>query len=71
MPTVTVNQPATIKVRVEGQKSQVQSIIYGAKTLASLPDVNMSAAQTGDVLIYNANTKIFNVKTFDADAGFF
>ena len=63
MPTVTVNQPAAIRVRVEGQKSRVQSISYTTpRTIASAPDVNLENAQTGDMLVYNANTKIFSAK---------
>lgn len=68
MPTVTVNQPAAIRVRVEGQKSRVQSISYTTpRTIASAPDVNLSNAQTGDTLVYDANTKIFNARPLGDD----
>jgi hypothetical protein len=68
MPTVTVNQPAAIRVRVEGQKSRVQSVSYTTpKTLASSPDVNLEGAQTGDLLVYDANTKIFSSKGLGPD----
>jgi hypothetical protein len=62
MPTVTVRQPNTIKVRVEGQKSRVQSINYGSKTLRSSPDLNLTGANTGDVIVYDSQTNGFSVK---------
>ena len=67
MPTVTVRQPATVKVRVEGQKTRVQTLSYGTKTLRSLTDVSLSGANTGDVIIYNAETKTFSAKGLGAD----
>lgn len=62
MPTVTVRQPNTIKVRVEGQKSRVQSINYGSKTLRSSPDLDLTGANTGDVIVYDSQTNGFSVK---------
>jgi len=50
MPTVTVRQPATVKVRVEGQKTKVQTLSYGTKTLRSLTDLSLEGANTGDVM---------------------
>lgn len=67
MATVTVRQPATVKVRVEGQKSRVQTLSYGTKTLRSLTDVSLTGANTGDVIIYNAETKTFSSKGIGAD----
>ena len=67
MPTVTVRQPATVKVRVEGQKTRVQTLSYGTKTLRSLTDVGLTGANTGDVIVYNSETKTFNVKGLGAD----
>ena len=67
MPTVTVRQPATVKVRVEGQKTRVQTLSYGTKTLRSLTDVSMSGANTGDVIVYNAETKTYSAKGLGAD----
>lgn len=67
MATVTVRQPATVKVRVEGQKSRVQTLSYGTKTLRSLTDVSLTGANTGDVIIYNAETKTFSAKGLGAD----
>ena len=66
MPTVTVRQPSTIKVKVEGQKSRVQSINYGSKTLRSSPDLNLTGANTGDVIVYNSQTNGFNVRPIGA-----
>ena len=56
MPTVTVRQPATVKVRVEGQRTKVQTLSYGTKTLRSLTDMSLTGANTGDVIVYNAET---------------
>lgn len=67
MPTVTVRQPATVKVRVEGQKTRVQTLSYGTKTLRSLTDVGLTGANTGDVIVYNSETKTFNVKGLGTD----
>jgi hypothetical protein len=67
MATVTVRQPATVKVRVEGQKTRVQTLSYGTKTLRSLTDLTLSGANTGDVIIYNAETKTFSAKGLGAD----
>ena len=67
MPTVTVTQPATIKVRVEGQKTKVQTLAYGTKTLRSLTDLSLVGANTGDVIVYNSQTKTFSTKGLGTD----
>jgi hypothetical protein len=67
MPTVTVRQPATVKVRVEGQKTKVQTLSYGTKTLRSLTDLSLTGANTGDVIVYNSETKTFGVKGLGTD----
>ncbi len=67
MPTVTVRQPATVKVRVEGQKTKVQTLSYGTKTLRSLTDLSLEGANTGDVIVYNSTTKTFSVKGLGTD----
>ena len=67
MPTVTVRQPATVKVRVEGQKTRVQTLSYGTKTLRSLTDLTLEGANTGDVIVYNSQTKTFSAKGLGAD----
>ena len=67
MPTVTVRQPATVRVRVEGQKTRVQTLSYGTKTLRSLTDMSLTGANTGDVIVYNANTKTFSAKGLGTD----
>lgn len=67
MPTVTVRQPATVRVRVEGQKTKVQTLSYGTKTLRSLTDMSLTGANTGDVIVYNANTKTFSAKGLGTD----
>jgi hypothetical protein len=67
MPTVTVRQPATVKVRVEGQKTKVQTLSYGTKTLRSLTDLSLEGANTGDVIVYNSLTKTFSAKGLGTD----
>ena len=67
MPTVTVRQPATVKVRVEGQKTKVQTLAYGTKTLRSLTDLSLVGANTGDVIVYNSETKTFATKGLGTD----
>lgn len=67
MPTVTVRQPTTVRVRVEGQKSKVQTLSYGTKTLRSMTDLSLTGANTGDVIVYNADTKTFSSKGLGAD----
>ena len=67
MPTVNVRQPATVKVSVEGQKTKVQTLSYGTKTLRSLTDLSLEGANTGDVIVYNSQTKTFSAKGLGAD----
>jgi hypothetical protein len=67
MPTVTVRQPATVRVRVEGQKTKVQTLSYGTKTLRSLTDLSLVGANTGDVIVYNSLTKTFSAKGLGTD----
>jgi hypothetical protein len=67
MPNVTVRQPATVRVRVEGQKTKVQTLSYGTKTLRSLTDLSLEGANTGDVIVYNSQTKTFSTKGLGAD----
>ena len=67
MPTVTVRQPATVKVRVEGQRTKVQTLSYGTKTLRSLTDLSLVGANTGDVIVYNSQTKTFSARGLGTD----
>lgn len=67
MATVTVRQPASIKVRVEGQKTKVQTLSYGTKTLRSLTDLSLEGANTGDVIVYNSQTKTFSARGLGTD----
>lgn len=67
MATVRVTQPATVKVRVEGQRAKVQTLSYGTKTLRSLTDLSLTGANTGDVIVYNSQTKTFSAKGLGAD----
>jgi hypothetical protein len=64
MPTVTVRQPASVRVRVDtpGRPTTVQTISYGTKTVRSLNDLGLDGANTGDVIVYNAQSQTFNVK---------
>lgn len=67
MPTVTVRQPATVRVRIEGQKSRVKTLSYGTQTLRSLTDLSLTGANTGDVIVYNSDTKTFSAKGVGPD----
>ena len=67
MPTVTVRQPATVRVRIEGQKSRVKTLSYGTQTLRSLTDLSLTGANTGDVIVYNSGTKTFSAKGLGTD----
>jgi hypothetical protein len=64
MPTVTVRQPASVRVRVDtpGRPATVQTISYGTKTVRSLNDLGLTGANTGDVIVYNSQTETFNVR---------
>ena len=67
MTTVTVRQPATVRVRIEGQKSRVKTLSYGTQTLRSLTDLSLTGANTGDVIVYNSTTKTFSAKGLGTD----
>jgi len=63
MPTVTVRQPASVRVKIgtPARPETVQTIAYGTKTLRSLNDLGLTGANTGDVIVYNAQSETFNV----------
>lgn len=71
MPTVTVTQPAVIKVRVEGDSTKVKTIGYN-QTIAikDAVDVDMANATDGGLLTYNANTKLFSPQPIGANTRF-
>lgn len=77
MPRVTVNQPSNIKVQVNKQQKQtVQALSYGANSLKTASDLDMSHAQEGDVIAYKASTNSFVVQRvvdsyLTIDNGFF
>jgi hypothetical protein len=63
MPTVTITQPSVINVKVDGQSSRVKTINYNQPTaIKDAPDIDLVGAASGDVLTYDANTKIFSAK---------
>lgn len=62
MPTVTVAQPNVIKVKIDGNQTRVSTINYATKSIKDSPDVDMTGATTGDVLVYNANTQVFSAR---------
>jgi hypothetical protein len=49
-------------VDTPGRPTTVQTISYGTKTVRSLNDLGLTDAQTGDVIVYNADSQTFNVK---------
>lgn len=62
MPTVTIAQPSVIKVKIDSQQTKVSTINYATKSIKDSPDVDMTGARTGDVLVYDANTQVFSTK---------
>lgn len=62
MPTVTVAQPNIIRVKIDGSQNRVSTINYATKSIKDSPDVDMTGATTGDVLVYNANTQVFSAR---------
>lgn len=62
MPSVTISQPSVIKVKIDSQQSKVSTINYATKSIKDSPDVDMTGALTGDVLVYNANTQVFSTR---------
>lgn len=71
MPTVTVSQPAVINVKVDGQSSRVKTINYNQPTaIKDAPDINLTGAATGDVLTYDANTRIFSAQPIGTNTKF-
>jgi len=66
MPNVTVSQPSVIRVKIDGQQSKVSTINYATKSIKDSPDVDMTGAGTGDVLVYDANTQIFSARKIGA-----
>lgn len=67
MPTVTVTQPSVIKVKIDSQQTKVSTINYATKSIKDSPDVNMTGASTGDVLVYNANTQVFSSRKIGSE----
>jgi hypothetical protein len=62
MPTVTVSQPSVIKVRIDGQQSKVKTVNYASKAIKDSTDIDMTGANTGHVLVYNASSQLFSTK---------
>ena len=67
----------TVNVQVGNQTNpRVNTINYGIRSLKGSTDLTMTGAQSGDVIVYNADTKTFNVEPASAaipslDAGEF
>jgi hypothetical protein len=77
MPNVTVTTPAVIQVKVNSQQSsEVRSLNYGIRTLKGSTDLSLNNVQDDDVIVYQANTDSFVVKSVirvngNLDEGFF
>ena len=67
----------TVNVQVNKQQSStVRQLNYGVKTIKNSADLSMTGAADSDVIVYQANTNSFVVKSVgeiapDLDAGFF
>lgn len=70
---VTVRQPATVRVRVNttNRPTTIQTISYGTKTVRGLNDLALNGANTGDVVVYNAEKQTFNVLPIGASTPVF
>jgi hypothetical protein len=67
----------TVNVQVNKQQNQsVRQLNYGVRTLKNSTDLSMTGAADSDIIVYQANTNSFVVKSVadlnpDLDAGFF
>jgi hypothetical protein len=66
----------TVNVQVNKQQSQtVRQLNYGIRSLKGSTDLSLVDVQNDDVIVYQANTNSFVVKSVqdavDLDAGFF
>jgi hypothetical protein len=67
----------TVNVQVNKQQSgTVRQLNYGVRTIKNSTDLSMTGATDSDVIVYQANTNSFVVKSVgeiapDLDAGFF
>lgn len=71
MPSVTVSQPSVIKVRVDGESTKVKTIGYNQSvSIKNAVDVDVTNANSGDVLTYDAVTKKFVAKPIGSNTSF-
>ena len=74
---VTVSPIQTVNVQVNKQQNQtVRQLNYGIRSLQGSTDLSMTGAADKDIIVYQANTNSFIVKSVDElnpdlDAGFF
>jgi hypothetical protein len=67
----------TVNVQVNQQQGgTVRQLNYGVRTIKNSTDLSMTGATDSDVIVYQANTNSFVVKSVgeiapDLDAGFF
>jgi hypothetical protein len=66
----------TVNVQVNKQQNQtVRQLNYGIRSLKGSTDLSLTDVQDNDVIVYQANTNSFIVKSVqeavDLDAGFF
>lgn len=67
----------TVNVQVNKQQSgTVRQLNYGVRTIKNATDLSMTGAADKDLIVYQANTNSFVVKSVaelnpDLDAGFF
>lgn len=66
----------TVNVQVNKQQNQtVRQLNYGIRSLKGSTDLSLTNVQNNDVIVYQANTDSFIVKSVqsavDLDAGFF
>jgi hypothetical protein len=69
----------TVNVQIgQSPTPRVNNITYGGRSLKSANDLSLAGAQSGDVIVYQANTNSFIVEPasavipeLDLDSGFF
>jgi len=73
---MATNPPSTVRVTIGQNNPSVTALSYGSRTLKSAADLNLTNAQDGYPIIYQANTNTFVVgparaEILSVDNGFF
>ena len=66
---MATNPPSTVRVTIGQNNPGVTTIGYGSRTLKSATDLNLSGAQNGLPILYQANTNSFIISPIAIEAG--